>query len=304
METCHLIVGDEDAGQRVDVFLAGHLDPSCSRSAVKRLIEQGAVTVEGEKVAPRCKVIAGQRIIVERPDPRTAPDLPQPREIFLDVLYEDADIIAVNKPAGMLVHPVHGRGSETLVNALLAHCATLSDLNTAERPGIVHRLDRETSGVILAAKHNEAHFHLAKQFEKHRVRKKYIALVKGKMELNEGVIEAPLARHSRYFDKRAVSFSAPDARPAKTYYRVLVRCGETATVAALFPKTGRTHQLRVHMKYIGHPILGDDKYGNPRSFSRLALHAQAVAFKHPVRRAWMEITAPLPDEFLKMKTPA
>ncbi|HSV44070.1 MAG TPA: RluA family pseudouridine synthase, partial [Candidatus Bathyarchaeia archaeon] len=191
-----------------------------------------------------------------------------------------------------------GRDSGTLVNALLYHCEELSDGSDDERPGIVHRLDRETSGVMIVVKNNETHVTLARQFEKHKVVKRYVALVKGCVEQDEGEIDAPIARHPLYFDKKTISYNAEQSKSAYTFYKVLRRFERSATLVALLPKTGRTHQLRVHMKHLGHPVLGDDKYGDARSFPRLALHAQSVCFWHPGYQSFLECSVPLPQELL------
>ncbi len=286
------------AGLRLDVFLAQYIEQLPSRTVGRRLIEDGHVLLNGQRVRPHYKLSEGDSVELdlEKIEPNGMES--EPENIPLDVLYEDPDLIVVNKPVGMLVHPVHGAGTGTLVNALLYHCKSLSNVNEAHRPGIVHRLDRETSGVILVAKNDLAHVRLARQFERHRVQKKYIAIVKGVIEFDEGKVDAPLGRHPSHFDKRAVLLDEPDTREAETLYRVIRRCKNNTTVVALFPKTGRTHQLRVHMKYLGHPILGDDKYGDRQSFSRLALHAQTIAFQHPSHKWLMEILAPVPQEIL------
>ncbi|MEW5895462.1 MAG: RluA family pseudouridine synthase, partial [Candidatus Omnitrophota bacterium] len=269
-----------------------------SRSAVHRLIDKECVKVNGRTVKAHHKVREGEQVLILFESQPVSEDAQvKPELIPLDILYEDDSILMINKPEGMLVHPARGQNSGTLVNALLYHCKTLSTLNEVNRPGIVHRLDRETSGLIVAVKNNQAHANLAKQFEKHKVYKKYLALVKGCVELDEGEIDAPIARHAVYFDKKAVSFDAESSRPAKTFYKVIKRYGTTASLVALFPKTGRTHQLRVHMKFLGHPILGDEKYGIARGFPRLALHAQAIRFYHPQKYYLMEFSVPPPNKF-------
>ncbi len=289
-----------DAGghhQRLDVFLAKHWPAAASRSHVRKLIEDGAVRVNGEAATKvHRKIASGDevRIVSERPEP-VAREL-QAEPIPLDVFYEDDDLLVINKPAGLLVHPVQGRYSGTLVNALLHHCRTLADRNAEEiRPGIVHRLDRETSGLLVAAKNNMAHARLSKQFAQHKIHKRYVALVQGRLEFDEGVIDAPMGRHPQHWDKRAVSYAGM-SKEAVTVYRVLRRLPE-ATLVALSPQSGRTHQLRVHMAHLGHTILGDDKYGKAGSFPRLALHAQALGFIHPKTRMFMEFSCVLPEEF-------
>jgi 23S rRNA pseudouridine1911/1915/1917 synthase len=228
--------------------------------------------------------------LADYPDERIKPEA-----VALDIVYEDEDIIALNKPAGMTVHPASGHYGGTLLNALVHHVGELSDVNGPKRPGIVHRLDKETSGVILVAKTNMAHARLAKQFEAHTVEKKYVAIVEGVVQFDEGVVQAPIGQHAKYHDMRCIAPEG-EGKPAVTYYQVLKR-HKDRTLIALFPETGRTHQLRLHMRHIKHPILGDDKYGHKGTFSRLALHAQAIFFVHPTNNDPMEISVPLPQEF-------
>lgn len=295
-----VIVEADQAGERLDVFLTKYVEECASRSAARRMIDDSSVTVNEAHVRAHYQVHPGDRVHIDVPfvaaeQPLSAEQIP------LDILYEDSDILVINKPVGMLVHPVRGQNSGTLVNALLYHCSSLSALNDADRPGIVHRLDRETSGVIIAAKTDTAHVHLARQFEKRRVIKKYIALVKGRLELDEGWIDAPIGKHAIHFDKKAICYDAEKGRSASTFYKVIKRFGTVATLTALFPKTGRTHQLRVHMKYLGHPILGDEKYGSGHNFPRLALHAQSIRFRHPEKYYFLEFSVPLPEEFLRVE---
>jgi len=292
---------EEDADVRIDVFLTRSLTDAPSRNWVQKIIEAGQVSVNGKVAKANHKLITGDEVAVDLVGNELGQDLP-PENIPLDIIYEDDYLIVINKPVGLLVHPAQGITTGTLVNALLYHCRpetgkALSDVNTEIRPGIVHRLDRETSGIIVAVKDNRAHVRLARQFEKHRVHKKYLALVEGEINFDEGVVDAPLARHPFRHDKKAVAFDDA-AKAAKTFYRVLRRFGKEATLVALFPQSGRTHQLRVHMAYLGHPILGDDKYGKKSTFPRLALHAQSIAFKHPITDEGLEFSTPPPKEFL------
>ncbi len=297
-----VIVSSEQSGVRLDVFIASCSEQCVSRTAARRLIDDMAVTVNGACTSAHYKVHSGDQICVHSSaDVVSSSSSLAPENIALDILYEDEHIVVLNKPAGMLVHPVRGQTSGTLVNALLYRYETLSAVNDPDRPGIVHRLDRETSGVMLAAKTDQAHVHLARQFEKRKVVKKYIAVVKGCVELDEGRIDAPIGKHAIHFDKKAVSYDSLKARSAETWYKVIQRFGTAATLVALFPKTGRTHQLRVHMKYIGHPVLGDEKYGRAQSFSRLALHAQSIRFRHPEKYYDLEFSVPLPEEFLHVE---
>jgi len=294
----NFIVDVRQAGVRLDIFLSKNFGESVSRSCIRRWIDGRHVTVNEKQERAHHKVHNGDRVHVDLPAEPSGHSPLEAEEIPLDILYEDEELLVINKPAGMLVHPVHGQNSGTLVNALLHHCRTLSSLNEADRPGIVHRLDRETSGVIIAAKTDSAHAHLAKQFEKHKVIKQYRALVKGCVEMDEGTVDASIGRHAVHFDKKAIAPDPEEGRSAVTFYKVIKRFGNAATMLALFPKTGRTHQLRVHMKHIGHPILGDEKYGNAKGFPRLALHAQAIRFRHPQKYYFLECSAPLPEEFL------
>jgi 23S rRNA pseudouridine1911/1915/1917 synthase len=225
---------------------------------------------------------------------------PEPNEVLvsenikLDILYEDKDLIVLNKPSGMVVHPGEGNKTHTLVNALLNHTRDLSSVNTPERPGIVHRLDKETSGVMVVAKNNRSHLALAKQFEKHSIKRVYVALVEGNMEFEEGDIDLPLSRSHKDRKKIAVSFI--DGKNAKTYYRVIKRY-KNMTLLELEPHTGRTHQLRVHLAHLGHPILGDEKYGKKSTFPRLALHAKTLGFIHPTTKEFLEFSKDLPADF-------
>jgi len=291
-----LKVDEQNHNLRLDVFLAKNLPDVPSRTYVKRLIDDGQVKVNAKSVKAHHHVAQGDEIIVTVPeeDESWADNL-EPENIPLDIFYEDRYLLVVNKPAGLMVHPANGFSKGTLVNALLFHCKQLSDVNASFRPGIVHRLDRETSGLIVVAKDNRTHAILSRQFEKHKVKKRYAALVEGDIEFDEGLVDAPLGRHGRFFDKKAVTFD-DSGKEAKTVYRVMKRY-KTKTLVALFPESGRTHQLRVHMAYLGHPILGDDKYGKKESFPRLALHAQSIGFTHPQTKHYIEFISPLPPEF-------
>lgn len=301
MEESQLIVKGDEAQLRIDIYLAKVLAGAPSRTWVQKIIHEGLVRVNDVVVKANYKIEPGDEIVVSRGSEETL-DHVQPEAIPLDVFYEDEFLMVVNKPTGMTVHPAPGVVSGTLVNALLYYCRqetgkTLSGVNKEFRPGIVHRLDRETSGLIIVAKDDRSHVRLARQFEKHRVRKKYLALVAGDIEFDEGVVDAPLSRHPIHHDKKSVAFD-DSAKPAKTCYRVRRRFSGQATLVALFPESGRTHQLRVHMAYLGHPILGDEKYGKKKTFPRLALHAQAIGFIHPQTKEYVEFSTPPPPEFL------
>ena len=293
-------IDENNCGPRLDVFLAQNLENETTRSFVKKLVEGNAVAVNNKHVKAHYKVSEGDEIRVQISDEDYGNTALKPEDIPLDIFYEDDSLVVVNKPIGMLVHPVHGRSSGTLVNALLFHFEKLSDINSSFRPGIVHRLDRETSGLLLVAKDNRTHVRLSRQFEKHRIKKKYVAVVRGDVNFDEGIIDAPLGRHYSKWDKRAVSYDS-SAKEARTFYKVLKRFSGKATLVALFPESGRTHQLRVHMAHLRHPILGDDKYGNRDSFFRMALHAQTIKIKHPENNQFVEFSSPIPEEFLNFE---
>ncbi|MDP8264398.1 MAG: RluA family pseudouridine synthase [Candidatus Aceula lacicola] len=294
MDIHTLIVGEDRVNERLDIFLASSLPECPSRSFAKHLIDQDLVLVNQKIVKAHHKIQMGDTIEVKSELPGALRATPE--NIALDIFYEDEDIVVVNKPTGMVVHPAPGCHRGTLVNALLYRYQQLSSADDALRPGIVHRLDKETSGLIVVAKNNKTHVRLARQFEKRIVKKQYVALVENLVEFDEGMVDVPLGRHPQSREKRAVL--GLNAKSAKTIYRVLKRFKST-TLVDLTPKTGRTHQLRVHMAHLGHPVLGDDKYGKKNSFSRLALHARSIAFKHPVKLKWIGFSSPIPEEFLK-----
>lgn len=279
---------------RLDAFLGTKID-GVSRSYVKKLIDEGYVKVNGRVVKPSYKVKKGDDISVCIPEPQELKI--EPEAIPLDILYEDSDIIVINKPQGMVVHPAPGNYHGTLVNALLYHCGdNLSGINGIIRPGIVHRLDKDTSGVILVAKTNSAHLKLAQQIKNREIKKIYNAIVFGNIKEESNTINAPIGRHPVERKKMAV---VEDGRSAVTHYRVLERFGEYTYVEARI-ETGRTHQVRVHFAYIKHPILGDTTYGpkkQPFNLKGQVLHARLLGFVHPAKNEYMEIEAPLPDYF-------
>lgn len=292
MPTFTFIAAQEDNNLRLDVYLSRALPQPTSRTFIQHLIVQGKVRVNSAPAKPHRKIKAGDRMVVEFEPPM--PSKLEPENIPLEIIYEDADILVINKPAGMVVHPAAGNYSGTLVNAILYHCKKLSDLNHPLRPGIVHRLDKDTSGVMVVAKNNASHMVLAKQFAEHSIQRKYVALVNGLVEFDEGMVDLPLGRHQRDRKKMAVTFTK--SREAQTVYKVVKRLGDK-TLLEIFPRTGRTHQIRVHLAYLGHPVLGDKKYGTATSFSRLALHAQSLGFMHPTKGIHMEFNSELPPEF-------
>ncbi len=286
----------QHSGMRLDMFLFSYfenLQQGLSRSRIQVLIREGNVSSAGRKLAkPHQKVKPGQEIRVGIEERQEL--APQSEDIPVEIIYEDADLAVINKPPGLVVHPAPGNDSHTLVNALL-HCLSgLSDINP-RRPGIVHRLDKETSGVMVVAKNNFTHLGLVKQFARHTIKRKYVALVRGKMEFDENIIELPIGRHPVKRKSMAVSFDE-HAKSAKTYYRTVKRANDYSLLE-LEPFTGRTHQLRVHLAYLGHPILGDSKYGRGANFPRLALHALSLGFNHPRTGKFMEFNSEMPKEF-------
>ena len=291
------IVTDAHKDLRLDVFLAQIIPDVPSRAFVQKLIAQNRVTVNGKPpVKSNTRVAVGDKVSADvDPASLIVPDIIA-QDIAVDVFYEDADIILINKPAGLTVHPATGNRSGTLVNALAHRFRELSDVNGPVRPGIVHRLDKDTSGLIIVAKTNAAHARLARQFEKHTVVKRYVARLEGKVQFDQGVVDVNIDSHPKYHDQRQASPEG-GGKEATTLYQVLQRFPKS-TLIALFPQTGRTHQLRVHMKHLGHPILGDDRYGRKAAFPRLALHAQSIAFAHPATRHYVEFSCPVPKEFL------
>ncbi len=285
-------------GLRLDVYLTQVIEDIPSRTFVKKLLDDGKITVNQKQVKANYKVMVGDKITVDvDPQAWAVSDL-ESQPIDLDVVYEDADIIIINKPVGLTVHPAAAGRSGTLVNGLIHRFKGLSDINGPARPGIVHRLDKETSGLLIVAKTNVAHARLGRQFEKHTVMKRYVARVQGMVQFDQGVVDVNIGRHTKYHDQRQVSFEEGKGKAAVTLYQVLKRFAKS-TVVALYPQTGRTHQLRVHMKHLGHPILGDEKYGRRETFPRLALHAQSIGFEHPTTKHYIEFSCPVPAEFLK-----
>ena len=301
-----------DAGKRLDLFLAEHM-PETSRARIQAWVRAGRVEVDGAAAKASMRLRGGEQVNV---DPAPAPPLKAfPEAIDLDVLYEDAELAAINKPAGMTVHAGAGKASGTLVNALLHHFGSLSTVGGDVRPGIVHRLDRMTSGVLLVAKNDQAHRKLARQFQSRKVRKIYWALVegdatkapaKGRPVEVDGVhwtrLEMPISRDPR---QRIKMVARPQGRTALTDFRMLRRCGKHSLVEVRIG-TGRTHQIRVHLAAIGRPVVGDTLYGaarNPaglREPERFYLHAKEIGFEHPTRGEAMTIEAPLPDDFAEL----
>ena len=297
MEPIRLRASEESKNQRLDAFLASSLD-GLTRSQATRLIESGEVAVNGRAVSKSYKLAGGEDIAVTLPEPEPVEAVPQ--DIPLDVVYEDADVIVVNKPSGMVVHPAPGHPDGTLVNALLYHCAgTLSGVGGALRPGIVHRIDRDTSGLIIAAKNDAAHQYLSAQLADHTLARTYECIVVGSLREDRGTVDAPIARHPT--DRKRMAVVA-GGREAVTHWEVIARYpGYTHVRCRL--ETGRTHQIRVHMAYIGHPILGDTVYGAKKEVPGLTgqcLHAVGLRFLHPRTHEIVELSCPLPEEFTRM----
>jgi 23S rRNA pseudouridine1911/1915/1917 synthase len=283
------------AGERADAFLARTVD-DLTRSAAQRLLEEGAVTLGGKPVKKNYKTAPGDVLEVVLPDPEAVDVLPQ--NIPLDVVYEDGDVIVVNKPVGMVVHPAPGHPDGTLVNALLYHCGnTLSGINGELRPGIVHRIDRDTSGLIIAAKNDKAHLALASQLQDHSLARVYQAVAAGGFRQDSGTVDAPIGRHP--VDRKRMAIDPRNGRAAVTHWTVLERLNGCTHIQCQL-ETGRTHQIRVHMASIGHPLLGDTVYGSKKPYPGLAgqcLHARRLRFLHPSTGAPVELECPLPDWF-------
>jgi len=295
-EVVELTVDAGDAGTRIDAYISANTE--LSRSRVSALMEEGAVCVDGKSAKkPSLKVCAGQKITVSLPEAKMVDIVAQ--NIPIDILYQDADIVIVNKPCGMVVHPAAGNEDGTLVNALMYHVRDLSGIGGEMRPGIVHRLDKDTSGLILIAKNDRAHAHLSGQFKERSMEKHYRAVAFGSFKDAGGLIDAPIARHP--VDRKKMAIVA-DGRPSQTEWRILEQL-KGASYLDVHLLTGRTHQIRVHMHSVGHPLLGDRIYApnlkHPVHIPRLMLHAYSLAFTHPATGERMTMTAPLPDEFTK-----
>ena len=283
-----------DQTGRIDKVLTT-LEPEITRSQLKNLINDGHVTVNGQAVKPKYKVQAGDKISLVKPEPQSLELTPE--NIPLDIVYEDDDVIVVNKPQGMVVHPAPGHPDHTLVNALLYH-SPLSTINGTFRPGIVHRIDKNTSGLLMVAKNDLAHQSLAEQLRNKTNKREYLALVYGQIKEDEGTIDAPLGRNPQDRKKQAV---VKGGRHAVTHFKVIKRYDNFTLVKCIL-ETGRTHQIRVHMKYIGHPLVGDPLYGPRKVIGKNGqfLHAALLGFKHPRTGKEMVFEAPLPENFQKM----
>ena len=296
MENFEYIVDESSVGTRLDVFISNNFENK-SRSYVQGIIEDGAAIVNGKCRKSNYKLKLSETIILSIPDPIelnvAAEDIP------LDVIYEDSDVIVINKPQDMVVHPAPGNYSGTLVNALLYHCKDLSGINGILRPGIVHRIDKDTSGALVVAKNDNAHNSLAMQLKDHSMTRSYLALVEGIIKQDEGTIDQPIGRHTNDRIKMAIVING---KKAITHYKVIERF-ENYTLVECNLETGRTHQIRVHMAKIGHPLVGDLVYGFKKQRFNLkgqVLHAKRLGFIHPSTNEYIEFVSPLPDYFEKL----
>ena len=286
-------------GQRIDRYLSDELEDR-SRSYIQKIMKEGYVKVNQKPVKSNYRLSFGDSVEVTLPEAKE-PDI-VPENIPLDILYEDQDIIMINKPKQMVVHPAPGHYSGTLVNALMYHCGDeLSGINGCMRPGIVHRIDMDTTGSLVVCKNDKAHQSLSEQLKVHSIRRIYVAIVHGNIKEEEGTVNAPIGRHPT--DRKKMSIHAKNARNAITHYKVLKRFGDYTYIQCKL-ETGRTHQIRVHMASIGHPLLGDQVYGPKKCpFSKLVgqtLHARTLGFIHPRTNEYIEVNAPLPDYFLNL----
>ena len=292
MEELTIHITEEQKGERIDKVISA-VDEEWSRSQISNWVKDGHIKVNGETVKPNYKVRLEDEILITPP---LLEELDaEPENLDLDIVYEDEDVLVVNKPKGMVVHPAPGHASGTLVNGLMYHCTDLSGINGIVRPGIVHRIDKDTSGLLMVAKNDLAHTSLVEQLVEKSVTRKYLALVHGHIAHDKGTIEAPIARDPKERQKMAV---VDKGKHAVTHFTVLERFGDFTLVECRL-ETGRTHQIRVHMRYIGFPLVGDPKYG-PRKTMDVggqALHAGVIGFIHPRTKEYLEFSAPLPTEF-------
>jgi len=303
----HYMVGRDEQGLRLDVYLSRR-DPALSRSHARRLIDDGDALVDGKAARASHRLRTGEKVSLRKPPP--VPSEIVPEEIPLDIRFEDDAILVVDKPAGMVVHPAAGNFRGTLVNALQFHCRHLSGIGGVMRPGIVHRLDKGTSGLMVIAKSDEAHRHLSEQFKRRLVSKHYTALVHGNVRQDEGVVDAPVGRHP--VERKKMSTASRRGKAALTRWRVLERFGAFTLLAAKI-ETGRTHQIRVHLSALGHPVVGDSVYGGSKrlvespalravlkKLSRQALHAGRLSFAHPVTGEEMTFESILPEDMAEV----
>lgn len=291
------ITNENDIGVRVDKYLSANIEGK-SRSFIQGLIDSDSVIVNEKKIKSNYKLKDKDIIEVIMPEPVEL-DV-KPEKLDLNIIYEDKDIIVLNKPQGVVVHPAPGNYSGTLVNGLLYHCNDLSGINGVIRPGIVHRIDKDTSGILVIAKNDEAHNVLAEQFKEHSIKREYYALVEGKFSKLEGTIDKPLGRNKKDRLKMAI---VEDGKRAVTHYKVLEQYNNNTSLIKCILETGRTHQIRVHMASIGHPLVGDPLYGSKKQKFKLkgqVLHAKTLGFIHPTSKEYMEFDSELPKYYLDL----
>jgi 23S rRNA pseudouridine1911/1915/1917 synthase len=286
-------VDKQYAGERIDKFITEALEEDVSRTLVQQWVKDGHVKVNEKTIKPNYKLSEHDVIMLQIPEPQGVELIAE--DIPLNVVYEDADVIVINKQRGLVVHPAPGHYSGTLVNALMHHCKDLSGINGELRPGIVHRIDKDTSGLIMSAKNDKAHASLAEQLKAHTVNRKYIALVHGNLQHDQGTIDAPIGRDSH--DRKMYTVTEKNSKHAVTHFVVMERFGDF-TLVELKLETGRTHQIRVHMKFIGHPLVGDPMYGKSKGMlmDGQALHAAVLGFEHPRTGEWLQFDAPIPTD--------
>lgn len=294
MELKEFIINQNSVNCRLDVYLSQEFEDK-SRSYIQKLVDEGNITVNDKNKKSNYKLKINDKITVNIPELEEL--VIQPENIDLDVLYEDSDLIVINKPQGMVVHPAPGNYTGTLVNALVYHCKDLSGINGVARPGIVHRIDKDTSGILVIAKNDNAHKKLAEQLKEHSMKREYVALVEGIIKGESGMVDKPLGRHPKERIKMAI---VSGGKRAVTHYEVIERF-ERNTLVKCVLETGRTHQIRVHMSYIGHPLVGDPVYGYKKQKFNLngqMLHAKKLGFIHPTTEKYMEFESEIPDYFI------
>jgi 23S rRNA pseudouridine1911/1915/1917 synthase len=297
-QTYHLTVEVEDEGQRLDKWLSEQLG-DISRSRIQGWIKQNQVLVNGQAAKANYTLAHEDEVTVKVPEPVEAKI--QPESMAIPIVFEDNDVIVVNKPRGLVVHPAPGHYTGTLVNGLLHHCRDLSGINGVLRPGIVHRIDKDTTGLLMVAKNDKAHLSLAQQLKDHSVARRYLGMVKGSVLHDQGTVDAPIGRDSR--DRQAMTVTENNSKQAVTHFVVKERFQDFSFLEFML-ETGRTHQIRVHMKFIGHPLLGDPKYGPPREkypIEGQALHAAVLGFVHPSTGKHLEFEAPVPQDMVDLK---
>lgn len=300
MESRSFIVSAEQAGMRLDKYLSEQI-PEMTRSFLQKIVKDQAVTVNGTVQKANWKLRENEKVCITIPDPQETQILPE--DIPLDILYEDEDLLIVNKPKGMVVHPAAGHYTNTLVNAIMYHCKdSLSGINGEIRPGIVHRIDMDTTGSLIVCKNDTAHVKIAEQIKAHTVTRRYRGIVNGIVKEDTGRIEGDIGRHP--VDRKKMAVHVKNGKPAVTHFKVLERFRQQ-TYIEFELETGRTHQIRVHMASIGHPLMGDPLYGNGKNPNKLqgqVLHAMTIGFIHPRTEEYMEFTAPLPEYFEQLLT--